>query len=81
MTTDTSLPLTAHKLLQERLKVDYCINTNWGVVGRLNGISGGMAWRIVHEGYEPKDNKIRTRLGLSEFITVEVTRNDKGRFT
>lgn len=37
---------------------------NWRAVGEKFGISEGMAWRIVHEGYEPRDAMIRLRLEL-----------------
>ena len=42
----------------------------WREVGRRFGISGGMAFRIARRRYEPKDAKIRTRLGLPARVEV-----------
>ena len=36
----------------------------WRQIGVVFGVSGGMAWRIVVESYEPKKMEIRRRLGL-----------------
>lgn len=37
---------------------------NWRTVGAEMGISGGMAYRIGVDGYEPKEPAIRVKLGL-----------------
>jgi hypothetical protein len=31
-----------------------------------------MAWRVANEGYEPKDEQIRIRLGFRRRVTVEL---------
>jgi hypothetical protein len=36
----------------------------WDAVGVSLGISGGMAYRVALQGYEPKDPRIRQSLGL-----------------
>jgi hypothetical protein len=38
----------------------------WKTTGAALKISGGMAYRIASQGYEPKDNHIRALLGLAE---------------
>lgn len=43
----------------------------WRAVGRAFGISGGMAYRIAMEGYEPADAAIRHGLGLPVRRVVE----------
>jgi hypothetical protein len=43
---------------------------NWRAVGRAFGISGGMAFRVAVQGYEPKEPRIRVRLGLSARVEV-----------
>lgn len=45
------------------------------------GVHRAVIWRIHHQGYEPKNNRVRRALGLSELLTVEVVRNGEGRFT
>ncbi len=37
-------------------------------MGAAFGISGGMAYRMVNEGYEPKDPHIRVKLGLPAMV-------------
>jgi hypothetical protein len=39
----------------------------WRAVGREFGISGGMAFRIAEQGYEPKGARNRLILGLPAF--------------
>lgn len=45
---------------------------NWRLVGREYGISGGMAWRIVRDGYDPRETEIRRRLGLPVYAPAPV---------
>jgi hypothetical protein len=40
----------------------------WKLTGDALGVSGGMAFRIAKQGYEPKDNHIRAVLGLPEML-------------
>jgi hypothetical protein len=42
----------------------------WREVGRRYGISGGMAFRIATQGYEPKEAAIRVILGLPARVEV-----------
>jgi hypothetical protein len=58
-----------HKLQKSYLKLQ-----NWRDVGAEFGITGGMAWRIARQGYEPKDAGIRIRLGLPARAMVPVCR-------
>ena len=53
---------------------------NWAFVGRKYGVSRTILWRIVHQGYEPRDRKVRRTLGLSETIQQEVSRDALGKF-
>lgn len=52
----------------------------WGLVGAHFGVNRTTVWRIVHDGYEPKNNRIRKQLGLSEIIRRKIHRNSNGRF-
>lgn len=52
----------------------------WGRVGERYGVSRTVAWRIAKDGYEPRNNATRRRLGLPEIIEQKVRRNSKGRF-
>jgi len=45
---------------------------NWRAVGDELGISGGMAYRIAVDGYEPKDAHIRLKLGLPALVPAPV---------
>ena len=47
---------------------------NWRAVGAALGISGGMAYRIAVDGYEPKDVQIRLQLGLAALAPAPVCR-------
>jgi len=40
---------------------------NWRAVAAELGMTSGMAYRIGMDGYEPKEAKIRARLGLPAF--------------
>lgn len=41
---------------------------SWRAVGAEMGISGGMAYRIAKDQYEPKDAHIRAMLGMSAMM-------------
>lgn len=45
---------------------------NWRVVARQFGITPAMAWRIAVDGYEPKEAKIRVKLGLAAMAPAPV---------
>jgi hypothetical protein len=47
---------------------------NWRAVGREFGVSGGMAYRIAVDGYEPKEARIRVRLGLAAMVPAPACR-------
>lgn len=53
----------------------------WAEVGRHYDVSRVVVWRIANEGYEPKAEEIRSKLGLTERIVQEVKRDKFGRFT
>ena len=42
----------------------------WREVGRQFGITSGMAFRIAKRKYDPKDPKIRMKLGLPVMVEV-----------
>jgi hypothetical protein len=46
---------------------------NWRAVGAELGITCGMAYRVAH-GYEPKEARIRYRLGLPALAPAPVCR-------
>jgi hypothetical protein len=50
------------------LKKAYQRLGSWSRVASEFQINKGMAYRIVVQEYEPKDVKIRSRLGLSELV-------------
>lgn len=52
----------------------------WAGMAREYDVNPAVIWRIAHEGYNPKKEKTRKKLGLSEIVQQEVHRNDKGRF-
>ena len=52
----------------------------WQAVGDQYGVSRAVVWRIVNEGYEPKDNSLRRKLGLEELIIIRARRDEHGRF-
>lgn len=53
---------------------------SWAEVGRFYGISRTIVWRIVNDGYIPKNNHTRRALGLPEIITHQQPRDPRGRF-
>lgn len=57
-----------------RRKVEKCYGElrNWRRVGAELGISGGMAYRIAVDGYEPREAQIRVRLGLAAMAEAPV---------
>lgn len=52
----------------------------WERVGDHYGLPKITLWRIAIDGYEPKKNKTRRLLGLSEIVEHRVRRDGKGRF-
>ena len=52
----------------------------WAGMAREYDVNPAVIWRIAHEGYNPKKEETRKKLGLSEIVQQEVHRNDKGRF-
>jgi hypothetical protein len=44
----------------------------WRAAGAEFEITGGMAYRIAVDGYEPKDPKIRVKLGLAAMVPAPV---------
>lgn len=37
---------------------------SYGKIGKLYGVNKGIIHRVLNQGYEPKDEKLRKRLGL-----------------
>ena len=53
----------------------------WEKVGKHYGLPKITLWRIVFDGYEPKNNETRRTLGLSEIVQQKIKRDAKGRFS
>ena len=47
-------------------------NKSWRKTGKQFDITGAMAYRIAEEGYNPADEGIRSKLGLSLSLHVEL---------
>ena len=58
------LSVTAHNMAEANLLALYERLGTWRAVGSSLGVSGGMAYRVAMQGYEPKAPRIRQRLGL-----------------
>ena len=58
--------------LRREVKKAYKRLRNWRKVAAEFGLSSGMAFRIARRKYEPKDAKIRQRLGLPAFVMTPV---------
>lgn len=57
-------PLTACKALSDAIVASHAITQSWNATGRFLGVSGGLAYRIAVDGYEPRSVEARSRLGL-----------------
>lgn len=64
--------ITTHNITQDRLCADYQHNTSWEDVGRIYGVSAGLAYKIAVQGYEPKSPELRRKLGFPIFTKVEL---------
>lgn len=55
---------------------------SYGYIGNKYGVNKGIIYRILHNGYEPKDKSIRRKLGLEDLTVdfVRQVRNPKGIF-
>ena len=54
----------------------------YGPLAEKLEISKGALWKFCNDlHYNPKNAHIRKALGLPEMITIEATRDEKGRFT
>ena len=58
--------------VRRKIKKAYKEAQNWRVVAEQFGITVAMAWRIANQDYEPKDPKIRVKLGLSALAPAPV---------
>lgn len=72
---DEELLRLAEKLLALHKKLG-----TWEKVGKHYGLPKIIPWRIVFDGYEPKNNETRRILGLSEIVQQKIRRDAKGRF-
>ena len=52
----------------------------WEGVGKHFGLPKIILWRIANDGYEPKKNKTRRRLGLSVIVEQRQSRDTSGRY-
>ena len=52
----------------------------WEGVGKHFGLPKIIPWRIVNDGYDPKNNKTRRRLGLSPIVEEKQMRDTNGRY-
>ena len=71
---------TACNATQTRLFELHVLRGSWEAVALELDISSGMAWRVAYEGYEPKDDVIREKLGFPQVIKQTVYRDEHGRF-
>lgn len=62
MTPDGSL--TPCKALGDALVSSHRITGSWEATGAFLGVSGGLAYRIAVDGYEPRSVEARSKLGL-----------------
>ena len=62
-TTHLSIDTLSAEILE-----NHRVSESWEKTGNDYNISGGMAYRIAMQGYEPKDNHIRAILGLPEML-------------
>lgn len=74
--TDDELDILAEKLLKLHANLG-----TWEKVGQHYGLPKIILWRIVYDGYDPKNNGTRRVLGLSEIVEQKILRDAKGRFT
>jgi len=68
------MTVTAGNGIRAKLREEYQRQVGsggWRAVGTVFGISGGMAYRVAVQGYEPRDGEIRKRLGMSVISEVE----------
>ena len=73
---DDKLVILANKLIALHGELG-----TWEKVGKHYRLPKIVLWRIAHDGYDPKNNKTRRILGLSEIIEQKIRRDTKGRFT
>ena len=72
---DEELVILAEKLIDLHAELG-----TWEGVGKHYGLPKITLWRIVYDGYEPKNNETRRKLGLTEIIEIKRRRDGKGRF-
>lgn len=76
------MSVTGSNGIRSRLRKEYqrqIGSGGWRAVGEVFGISGGMAYRVALQGYEPKDSEIRRKLGMAALEEVEVIGEDLQR--
>lgn len=52
----------------------------WERVGKHYNLPKITLWRIVNDGYDPRNNETRRKLGLREIVEQKIRRDSKGRF-
>ena len=75
MTKTTSLEKLKESLLQRKKDGE-----TWAGMGREYDVNPAVLWRIANEGYNPRKDEIRAKLGLPELVLREIYRNKAGRF-
>ena len=70
---------TLSELADEILELKSKLIT-WRAVAQHYSVSPAVVWRIANDGYEPKGNEVRRKLGLEEIVYFRATRDKRGRF-
>ncbi len=69
------------KELLESLQELYREGNSYDDIGIAYGISGGLAWKMINKGYEPRGHKQRLILGLpilGEVVSISGSKIPKG---
>lgn len=56
------------------------LGRTWTDIAKEHKVSPAMVWRVANQGYEPKDDVIREKLGFPQVIKQTVYRDEHGRF-
>jgi len=64
--------VTKRNTISKRLAALYRSGMSWRAIGTKFGVSGGMAFRVATQGYEPRKASIRAALGLPVTVPVAV---------
>ena len=70
--TTPEIHLTPRNAISKRLIGRYRVLGIWQAVGAEIGITGGMAFRVAVDGYEPQKSTLRAALGLPITMPIPV---------